>query len=117
VLVHQIDGALFSRQGKALTNFARTLPAPQSELAQQIIKDPYSFEFLGLDGEILERDLERSLLDRLSALILELGKGFGFVGSQFPPRSGRTGLSSRLAFLSSERKVTETVAMLPAWTN
>jgi predicted nuclease of restriction endonuclease-like (RecB) superfamily len=55
VLVHQIDSALFSRQGKALTNFTRTLPAPQSELAQQIIKDPYSFEFLGLDGEILER--------------------------------------------------------------
>ena len=88
VLVHQIDSALFSRQGKALTNFARTLPAPQSELAQQIIKDPYSFEFLGLDGEILERDLERSLLDRLSALILELGKGFSFVGSQFPLEVG-----------------------------
>ena len=50
VLVHQIDSALYSRQGKALTNFARTLPAPQPELAQQIIKDPYSFEFLGLDG-------------------------------------------------------------------
>jgi predicted nuclease of restriction endonuclease-like (RecB) superfamily len=88
VLVHQIDSALFARQGKALTNFVRTLPAPQSELAQQIIKDPYSFEFLGLDGEILERDLERSLLDRLSALILELGKGFSFVGSQFPLEVG-----------------------------
>jgi predicted nuclease of restriction endonuclease-like (RecB) superfamily len=86
--VRQIDSALFSRQGKALTNFARTLPAPQSELSQQIIKDPYSFEFLGLDGEILERDLERSLLDRLSALILELGKGFSFVGSQFPLEVG-----------------------------
>lgn len=88
VLVHQIDSALFSRQGRALTNFARTLPAAQSELAQQIIKDPYSFDFLGLDGEILERDLERSLLDRLSALILELGKGFSFVGSQFPLEVG-----------------------------
>jgi len=83
VLVHQIESALFLRQGKALTNFSRTLPAEQSELAQQIIKDPYSFEFLGLDAEVLERDLERSLLSRLSSLILELGKGFSFVGSQY----------------------------------
>ncbi len=83
VLVHQIESALFLRQGKALTNFSRTLPAEQSELAQQIIKDPYSFEFLGLDAEVLERNLERSLLSRLSSLILELGKGFSFVGSQY----------------------------------
>jgi predicted nuclease of restriction endonuclease-like (RecB) superfamily len=48
VLVHQIESALFLRQGKALTNFSRTLPDEQSELAQQIIKDPYSFEFLGV---------------------------------------------------------------------
>jgi predicted nuclease of restriction endonuclease-like (RecB) superfamily len=92
--VHQFDSALFSRQGRALTNFARTLPAAQSELAQQIFKDPYSFDFLGLDGEILERDLERSLLDRLSALILELGKGFSFVGSQFPLEVGGRTIAS-----------------------
>ena len=82
VLAHQIDSDLFGRQGKALTNFAHTLPAPQSDLAQALIKDPYSFDFLALGPEISERELERGLLDHLRALILELGKGFAFVGSQ-----------------------------------
>ncbi len=83
VLVHQIDSRLYQRQGKALTNFKRTLPAPQSELAQQIVKDPYSFEFLSLSAEMLERDIERGLLEHLRRVILELGKGFAFVGSQY----------------------------------
>ncbi len=83
VLVHQIESGLFDRQGKALTNFHRTLPAPQSELAQEIIKDPYYFDFLALGPEMLERDLERGLLENLRSLILELGKGFAFVGSQY----------------------------------
>lgn len=84
VLSHQIDSRLFARQGRALTNFTRTLPAVQSELAQQLIKDPYSFEFLALGADLLERDLHRGLLDHLRSLILELGKGFAFVGSQYP---------------------------------
>ena len=83
VLVHQIESELFQRQGKALTNFSRTLPAEQSELAQQLIKDPYNFEFLSLGADLLERELERGLLDHLRATILELGKGFAFVGSQY----------------------------------
>lgn len=83
VLVHQIASGLFARQGSALTNFSRTLPAPQSELAQQILKDPYTFDFLSLGPEMLERDLERGLIEHLRALILELGKGFAFVGSQY----------------------------------
>ncbi len=83
VLAHQIAGGLYQRQGRALTNFARTLPAPQSELAQELVKDPYSFDFLALGPEMLERDLERGLLEHLRALILELGKGFAFVGSQY----------------------------------
>ena len=83
VLTHQIESKLLYRQGKALTNFSRTLPAPHSELAQEIIKDPYRFDFLGLGPEILERDLERSLIENIRALILELGKGFAFVGSQY----------------------------------
>lgn len=83
VLAHQIDSGLYKRQGKAVTNFTRTLPAQRSDLAQQIIKDPYSFEFLSLGPELLERDLERGLLEHLRALILELGKGFAFVGSQY----------------------------------
>jgi predicted nuclease of restriction endonuclease-like (RecB) superfamily len=83
VLVHQIESGLFARQGGALTNFTRTLPAGQSELAQQVLKDPYSFDFLSLGPEMLERDLERGLIEHLRSLILELGKGFAFVGSQY----------------------------------
>jgi predicted nuclease of restriction endonuclease-like (RecB) superfamily len=83
VLVHQIETDLHARQGKAITNFARTLPAPQSDLAQELIKDPYSFDFLSLGLKMSERELELGLLEHLRALILELGKGFAFVGSQY----------------------------------
>ncbi|MFP3182699.1 MAG: PDDEXK nuclease domain-containing protein [Paraburkholderia sp.] len=83
VLVHQIESQLFARQGSALTNFSRTLPAEQSELAQQLLKDPYTFDFLALGPDMLERDLERGLIEHLRWLILELGKGFAFVGSQY----------------------------------
>jgi predicted nuclease of restriction endonuclease-like (RecB) superfamily len=83
ILVHQIEGGLYERQGKALTNFSRTLPAAQSELAQQLFKDPYHFDFLAWGPDLLERDLERGLLEQLRSLILELGKGFAFVGSQY----------------------------------
>jgi predicted nuclease of restriction endonuclease-like (RecB) superfamily len=83
VLVHQIEGDLHRRQGRAVTNFQRTLPAPQSELAQELLKDPYNFDFLTLGTEMLERDLERGLIDHLRDLILELGKGFAFVGNQY----------------------------------
>ncbi|MDB4223358.1 PDDEXK nuclease domain-containing protein [Granulosicoccus sp.] len=83
VLVNQIDSGLYARQGTALTNFSRTLPKEQSELAQQIIKDPYSFDFLSLGPDMLERDLERGLIEHLRSLILELGKGFSFVGTQY----------------------------------
>lgn len=83
VFVHQIASGLYARQGKALTNFARTLPASQSDLAQELVKDPYSFDFLTLGLDISERDLELGLLEHLRALILELGKGFAFVGSQY----------------------------------
>ena len=83
VLVHQIDSALYSRQGRALTNFQATLPAPQSDLAQQLIKDPYNFEFLGLGPNISERQLEAALIDRLKDFLIELGKSFAFVGQQY----------------------------------
>jgi predicted nuclease of restriction endonuclease-like (RecB) superfamily len=83
VLVHQIESGLHQRQGQAVTNFQRTLPAPQSELAQELLKDPYNFDFLTLGPEMLERDLERGLIDHLRDFILELGKGFAFVGNQY----------------------------------
>ena len=83
VLVHQIESGLFRRQGKAVTNFEQALPLPQSDLAQQITKDPYNFDFLLLGPEAHERDLERGLLDHLRKFLLELGVGFAFIGSQY----------------------------------
>jgi len=83
VLVHQISTGLYHRQGKAVTNFDRTLPLPQSELVQQIVKDPYNFDFLGLGEDAQERDLERALINHIRDFLLELGVGFAFVGSQY----------------------------------
>jgi predicted nuclease of restriction endonuclease-like (RecB) superfamily len=83
VLVLQIESGLYRRQGKAITNFERTLPAPQSDLAHQLLKDPYNFDFLTLSTEAHERDLERGLLDHIREFLLELGVGFAFVGSQY----------------------------------
>ena len=84
MLVHQIESDLYSRQGMAVTNFQVTLPGPQSDLAQQLVKDPYNFEFLGLGPDISERQLEGALIDRLKDFLIELGKGFAFVGRQYP---------------------------------
>jgi predicted nuclease of restriction endonuclease-like (RecB) superfamily len=83
VLEHQIETKLYQRQGKAITNFDLTLPQPQSDLAQQLIKDPYTFDFLSLAQNVQERDLEKALLDRIRSFLLELGTGFAFVGSQY----------------------------------
>lgn len=83
VLVHQIESDLYHRQGKAIANFDRTLPAPQSELALQILKDPYNFDFLNLSEDVQERELERSLIHHLREFLLELGVGFAFVSSQY----------------------------------
>jgi predicted nuclease of restriction endonuclease-like (RecB) superfamily len=82
VLVHQIESDLYGRQGKAITNFPDTLPAPQSELANQLLKDPYHLDFLAVGPDVTERQLEMALLDRLKNFLLELGKGFAFVGNQ-----------------------------------
>ena len=83
VLVHQIESGLYKRQGKADTNFSRTLPNPQSELAQQLFKDPYNFDFINLGKEAQERELEKALIERIRDFLLELGVGFAFVGSQY----------------------------------
>jgi predicted nuclease of restriction endonuclease-like (RecB) superfamily len=84
VLVHQIDGGLHRRQGHAITNFAWTLPSPQSDLAQQTLKDPYTLDFLPFGLELRERELEHELLVHIRDFLLELGVGFAFVGSQVP---------------------------------
>lgn len=83
ILVLQIDSKLYQRQGQAVTNFERTLPQPQSDLAQQLLKDPYNFDFLTLGDKAHERDLEKALLQHIREFLLELGVGFAFVGSQY----------------------------------
>ena len=83
VLVLQIESGLHKRLGAAPNNFARTLPAPQSDLAAQLLKDPYNFEFLTLADDARERELERGLTERVRDFLLELGAGFAFVGSQY----------------------------------
>lgn len=82
-LVHQIEGDLYSRQGGALTNFREVLPAPQSDLAQSLLKSEYNLEFLNLRDKPLERDLERALVEHMQKFLLELGVGFAFVGAQY----------------------------------
>lgn len=82
VLTHQIESGLYHREGKAVTNFADTLPSPQSDLAQQLIKDPYSFDFLTLTEDYNERELEKALIDHITKFLMELGTGFAFVGRQ-----------------------------------
>jgi predicted nuclease of restriction endonuclease-like (RecB) superfamily len=83
VLIHQIDTNLHKRLGKAPSNFALTLPAPQSDLAREILKDPYIFKPAPLDESATERALEKALLDRLRDFLIEMGAGFAFVGNQY----------------------------------
>jgi predicted nuclease of restriction endonuclease-like (RecB) superfamily len=83
VLAMQIQSGLYHRQGGAINNFEQTLPAPQSDLAQQLIKDPYHFEFLDIAGDVGERELEKSLVSHIKDFLLELGVGFAFLGSQY----------------------------------
>lgn len=82
VLIRQIESGLYERQGKALTNFSRTLPPEQSELAREILKDPYDLEFLGLTGDADERATESGIVERIQRFLLELGVGFAFIGRQ-----------------------------------
>ena len=84
VLVLQIESRLHEREGRAITNFELTLPAPQSDLAQQMTRDPYCFDFLTLADDARERELERGLIEHVRDFLLELGSGFAFVGSQVP---------------------------------
>lgn len=82
VLINQLDSDLFNRTGRATTNFSETLAQPHSELANDTLKDPYKLDFLDLGEKILERDIERQLVRHITSFLLELGKGFSFVGQQ-----------------------------------
>ena len=83
VLVMQIESRLHQRQGNAVTNFPTRLPAPQSDLAHESLKDPYLFDFLGLTEQAHERDIEKALIKHITRFLLELGAGFAFIGQQY----------------------------------
>lgn len=83
ILEIQIESQAHKRVGAGQNNFDRTLPAPQSDLARDIIKDPYAFDFLGITDATNERTIEKALITRLRDFLIELGVGFAFVGSQY----------------------------------
>lgn len=82
VMWHHISTGLHQRAGNAVTNFGQRLPAPDSELAQQTLKDPYLFDFLGVSEGALERDIEGAMVRHVTKLLMELGEGFAFAGRQ-----------------------------------
>ena len=83
ILEMQIESNLYNRQGKAITNFKKVLPAPDSDLAQQSFKDPYIWDFLTLRERFLEKELEDGLVEQVERFLLELGQGFAFLGRQY----------------------------------
>lgn len=83
VMLLQIKSDLYNRTGKAINNFKQTLPKPQSDLAKSIFKDPYNFDFLSLSKRYNEKEIESELTEKITNFLLELGKGFAFVGKQY----------------------------------
>ena len=103
VLLNFLDTDLYERQGKALTNFARTLPAEQSDLAQEITKDPYSFDFLTLRKEYDEKELKDALMDRVQNFLMELGTGFAYMGREVRIEIGNTEKYLDMLFYNTQR--------------
>lgn len=83
VLTHHIESGLHLREGVAVNNFKATLPQPQSDLARQLLRDPYNFDFLTLTERHNERELEDGLVEHITKFLLELGAGFAYVGRQY----------------------------------
>lgn len=79
-----IKNKYFETKGKSISNFKNTLPESQSDLAIETLKNPYNFDFLGLENDAQERDIERAMMEHISRFLIELGKGFAFVGRQYP---------------------------------
>lgn len=98
VLEMQIETNLYGRQGKAITNFKNTLPEIDSDLANALLKDPYNFDFLNLTKAVKERDLETQLVANITQFLLELGKGFAYLGRQFTIEVGGKEFKTDLLF-------------------
>lgn len=98
MLAIQIERGLHERQGKTQNNFALTLPPTDSDLATQVFKDPYLFDFLGTADPRREREVEQALVDHVQKFLLELGAGFAFVGRQVPLEVGDSDFRVDLLF-------------------
>ncbi|MFN3639535.1 MAG: YhcG family protein [Flavobacterium sp.] len=98
ILALQLKQNLFERQGKSINNFDKTLKTNQAELASQLLKDPYNFDFLTLEAKVHELEIEKQLTENITKFLLELGKGFPFVGRQFPIEVGKKSYSLDLLF-------------------
>ena len=84
ILSIQLKQNLFERQGKAINNFDKTLQTSQAQLANQLLKDPYNFDFLTLESKVHELEIEKQLTENITKFLLELGKGFAYIGRQYP---------------------------------
>jgi predicted nuclease of restriction endonuclease-like (RecB) superfamily len=104
VLEYQIETNLYQRQGKAITNFKNTLPEPESDLANALLKDSYNFEFLTLSSKVKELELEQKLIDNIANFLLELGKGFAYLGRQFEINVGGELFKTDLLFYHTKLK-------------
>ncbi|MDR0231996.1 MAG: PDDEXK nuclease domain-containing protein [Dysgonamonadaceae bacterium] len=104
VLEYQIETNLYGRQGKAITNFSLTLPTPQSDLANELMKDPYNFDFLRLSEKVKETDLEKALIRHISHFLPELGIGFAYMGRQFSLKVGKKDYRTDLLFYHTRLK-------------
>ena len=97
-LLNMISGNLYQSQGKAITNFSKTLPDYDSELVKQTLKDPYIFDFLNISENFKERELENALIDNIQKFLIELGNGFAFVGKQVEMKVGNQSFFLDLLF-------------------
>jgi predicted nuclease of restriction endonuclease-like (RecB) superfamily len=104
VLEYQIETNLFKRQGKATTNFKLTMPEPDSDLANSLIKDEYNFEFLQLSEKVKETDIEKALTQHMAQFLTELGKGFAYMGRQYPIKVGTKDFKIDLLFYHTKLK-------------
>lgn len=100
----QIESNLYSRQGKAIHNFKNTLPQADSDLANALLKDPYNFDFLNLTAQVKEQELEQKLVENITRFLLELGKGFAYMGRQFEITVGGKDFKTDLLFYHTKLK-------------
>jgi predicted nuclease of restriction endonuclease-like (RecB) superfamily len=98
ILAIQLKQNLFERQGKAINNFDKTLQKNQAQLANQLLKDPYNFDFLTLESKVHELEIEKQLTQNITKFLLELGKGFAFIGRQYPLEIGNKSYAIDLLF-------------------